>query len=772
MLGTEPISKNAMITLAEKAAASQRRISKAKGMTGTVIQAGEIEGIEFNSKLYKEQWIGESDAVGIIQKMRLTNPQVQALLLATKLPILGADWTIEAADHENVEGLEQGVAEEHAKTARRGFFETPIEDWRTTCQHSLTHLDYGFSLFEKEWEVADDGFYGIRRFGQRLPQTVLRWNTKKGELSGIDQRFYNSDEGTFDEVTIPAESLILLSHLREGNNFAGVSMLRPIWAYVNIKEMLIKLLSIAFEREALGIPIATEPEGGASSAQIDDLEDLLENIRAHQKQYGILPHGFELEWFFNEGGSGARDAILNAIRYIDEQTLNSGLAQFIGLGSTATGSKGVAKEHADLFWMVLNGIALTMASAFSGVGRGPTSGVIRQIVFLNHGEATAYPFLKVSGVESNNLTDFSEGLAKLGQFITIDDVMEEFIRAKFGAPQRPLSEVKANPKSKQVEDEKKEKEAALAKVNGQVPPDEKDPAATPGKKKKDEADTDPVKKAAEAVNLFTDGAFAFIPPRPLVGAEIHVRFAEMALRLDTVPKDATAEVMSEVKTAIEKILPRLNRAIKAGKVASVPKRLTGLEAAIRAILDRHVEETITFGKVTVRGEARRQALAPATPAPVRRFAEELPPGFEYDEHLTLRRTALDGTVDAVAAEVAAAAAARVRTEGIGAIRHRLPGISVSRATIGSIGVRRSSIGLTATALNLGRDQAAAALNVQQVQFSAIMDQRTCAECGAADGRTFPFGSSEHTAHECPYATCEGGGLCRCILVYLFSGDKR
>lgn len=764
-------SKNAMIAMAEKAAKTQARISKAKGAPGTVISGGEIEGIEHNTNLQREKWLGETGDVGIVQKMRLTNPQVQAMMLAVKLPILGGEWNIREADYANVDGLEKSGAEEHASTVRRGFFETPVDDWRHTLSEALLHLDYGFFLFEKEWEVQDDGTYGIRKFGPRLPQTVIRWLTKKNEFAGVEQRYYDSDSSQFIEAELKAESLILLTHAREGNNFAGVSLLRPIWAICQIKEMLLKLLSIAFEREALGIPIATMPEGGASADQIDDVEKLLENIRAHQKQYGILPFDFKLEWVFNGGSSGSWKAILDALRYLDEQTLNSSLTQFIGLGSTASGSRGVAKEHTDLFWMVLNGIAASLSSAFSGVGRGPTSGVIRQLVFLNHGEQAAYPYLEAGGIEGNNLSDFSDGLQKMGKYLTPDDVMEEFIRAKFGVPLRPPEEVDANPKSAQIEREAAAKAAAVPPQPGSEDPkdgDDKDPAN--GKAPKGDDDKDPIK--ARDVVLAETGAFAFVPPRELTSLEQSVRFAEMALRFDTAPEDATAEVIGEIKAAIEKILPRLNRAIKKGAVASIPKKLPGLEAAIKAVLDRHVEETITFGEATVRGEARRQALTPVTAAPVRRFAEEPPPGFEYDEHLTLRRTALDGTVDAVAAETAAAALARVKTEAIGAIRHRLPGISVSRATIGSIGVRRSSVGLTATALNLGRDQAAAALNVQQVQFSAVMDQRTCSECAPADGRTFPFGSVEHTAHECPFATCEGGGLCRCILVYLFSGDKR
>lgn len=771
--GIEP-SKNAMIAMAEKAAKTQARVSKAKGAPGTVITGGEIEGIEHNTKLGREQWLGETGDVGIVQKIRLTNPQVQAMMLAVKLPILGGEWDIRAADFANVDGLEKSGAEEHAATARRGFFETPVDDWRHTLSEALLHLDYGFFLFEKEWEVQPDGTYGLRKFGPRLPQTVTRWLTKKNEFAGVEQRYYDSDKSEFIEAELKAESLILLTHAREGNNFAGVSLLRPIWAICQIKELLLKLLSIAFEREALGIPIATMPEGGASVDQINAIENLLENIRGHQKQYGILPFDFKLEWVFNGGSSGSWKAILDALRYLDEQTLNSSLTQFIGLGSTASGSRGVAKEHTDLFWMVLNGIAASMSSAFSGVGRGPTSGVIRQLVFLNHGEQAAYPYLEVGGIEGNNLSDFSDGLQKMGKYLTPDDVMEEFIRAKFGVPLRPPEEVDANPKSAQIEREAAAKAAAVPPQPGNEDPkegDDKDPAR--GKAPKSDDDKDPIKAS-------DTGAFAFVPPRELTALEQSVRFAEIVMRLDNGADDVAAEVIDEIERSYESIRARVDRAIKNQKVGSIPKKIPGLKDRIEVILKAEVADARTFGAKTIADERKRQARGTQPKrASVRRFADGRPEVddvtellADYEAHLGVRELALNSTTEEVAAEIASRVQSRMRIESMGALRSGETGLQFSRVLPGVKETRNGTAGLTATAMNLGRDEAAAVFgeSIKEVQFSAVADNSTCFSCDGADESIFVFGGPEHYGHECPFINCEGGRMCRCILVYLFAGE--
>lgn len=706
-----------------------------------MISGGEIYGIEHNAKLGREQWLGEPGTPGIVQQMKLSNPQIQAVMLALKLPIVSADWTVEPADYREIEGLTQDAAEEHAKTVRKGIFETPAHDWRDTVGESLLHLDYGFMLFEKAWTVLPDGTYAVDEFASRLPSTIRKWYTdpENGRFAGVEQQYYKPEVGLVT-VDIDAANLILLTHGREGNNFAGVSIVRPLWAFAKVKEMLIKLLSLIAEREAMGLPTVNEPEGGATDGQIDQIENLLKNMMAHQKKYAILPHGFTLEWIYNQGSGQAIAAILDLIRYIDEQTLNAGLSQFIGLGSTATGSQGVAEEHTDLFWMVENGIAANIASGFNGVGRGQSSGVIRQLTVLNHGEQVAYPTLQAGSIEGSGLSDFADALQKMGTFVNQDDVMDEFIRAKLGAPARdPDAEVEVEPKEK-------------------APPPEDKPETKPDDDEKQEDEIDA--KMADS--------FAFVPKRDLTQPEKSVRFAEIMLRIDAA-EDTAEDVISIVASAYADVSKRVNRAVASGSISKIPKRIKGLEAAIYEVVSAETDDALEFGRKTVASEKKRQerGAKPIRPS-VRRFADTIDRA-EYLKRLKLRREALEAQEAELAAEIAARAESKMRQEALGAIRRGEDALAVEAIVPSVQDIKRGTAGLTATAINLGRDEAAAAFgeSLQAVQYSAVMDQNTCGPCADADTQIFPFNSPEHHAHECPYGQCEGGSLCRCILVYVF-----
>jgi hypothetical protein len=49
-------------------------------------------------------------------------------------------------------------------------------------------------------------------------------------------------------------------------------------------------------------------------------------------------------------------------------------------------------------------------------------------------------------------------------------------------------------------------------------------------------------------------------------------------------------------------------------------------------------------------------------------------------------------------------------------------------------------------------------------FTAVLDKNTCDECADADGAEFEEGSPEEDEYDVPYALCEGGVNCRCMIV--------
>lgn len=115
-------------------------IIAAKGMAGTNILDGILEE-EYNPEL--------SGLRGMItfDKMRRSDAQISAVLLAMELPIRNAYWSIEPAKDENDEVTEE--AEEVAQFVNEAIFERMQDGWDNKLHEIITMLPFGFSLFEK-----------------------------------------------------------------------------------------------------------------------------------------------------------------------------------------------------------------------------------------------------------------------------------------------------------------------------------------------------------------------------------------------------------------------------------------------------------------------------------------------------------------------------------------------------------------------------------------------------------------------------------------------
>jgi len=93
---------------------------------------------------------------------------------------------------------------------------------------------------------------------------------------------------------------------------------------------------------------------------------------------------------------------------------------------------------------------------------------------------------------------------------------------------------------------------------------------------------------------------------------------------------------------------------------------------------------------------------------------------------------------------------------------------------GSTGyVHTNALSADHVALNAGRsaegDQQTQDGNVESVYYSAVLDASCCEPCSSADGETAPDEESllPLTA---PNPDCLGGPLCRCLIVYVYSGE--
>ena len=132
-------------------------------------------------------------------RMRRSDAQVSAVLLAMELPIRNAFWDIEPAKNDDDEVTDE--YQEQADFIKENLFERMQDGFDAKLREILTMLPFGFSIFEKVY-VSDGERVWLDKLGFRKQPTITRWTTS-ARLPGITQLLPTpSPSGEF-EVSIP-----------------------------------------------------------------------------------------------------------------------------------------------------------------------------------------------------------------------------------------------------------------------------------------------------------------------------------------------------------------------------------------------------------------------------------------------------------------------------------------------------------------------------------------------------------------------------------------
>lgn len=184
-------------------------VTAVKGMAGTKIIDGYLDE-EYNPQL------AGFKGMEVYDRMRRSDAQVSAVLLAMELPIRNAYWDIEPAKNEDDEVTPE--YQEQADFVTEALFERMQDGWDNKLREILTMLPFGFSLFEKVYKVEDDRVW-IDKLGFRKQVTIQRWITS-ARLPGVTQLLPTPGPTGEFEVSIPGYQLLLFSFRKEGDNFS------------------------------------------------------------------------------------------------------------------------------------------------------------------------------------------------------------------------------------------------------------------------------------------------------------------------------------------------------------------------------------------------------------------------------------------------------------------------------------------------------------------------------------------------------------------------
>lgn len=741
------------------------------GRTGTTIYSGRLEE-EFNLDIRNEKGFGQPGGpAGIYEEMRQSDATTQLLLLLSVLPVVSAEPTVTI--HPDGDPA-------FAKQIHSWLFEemqtNPATLLRWICDG---YFGDGFALGEVRLGTSG-GAWKPMDVGQRLAKSIYAWHLDADgrKLEEVEQ-WVQGDGVTDSHPRIPAEKILLWSNGGFGLNFQGVSLFRPCYAAWKIKQMLLRYIGVRGERAAIGVPILFYEPGAES--EMDNFKQILRTWRSHEKSYILLnrqhvqPDGLVVKHCDSE-----RLPLGEDIATLNQEILSAGAAAFFNLGMTATGARSVGEIHADFWQMAAAGHARVIADGFQPL--------INKLVDWNFGKPAngKYPYVELRGVKRINWGQVAQ-LLQTG-LLTADSEMEQVARENFMLPSHRVSVPEAKP------------EAA-----------------------EQEADNRGVGAHDHAERTWKMRAGGVVSWRELRPEELRYDWDAIRLRFDSAPREVQGlfeQDRDRWLAAHRQDFEDLIRAPQAARRAQVDamfstaemramtKELRSLLQQVRIFGQRQAQKAARKDRLTPpaeRQEQRTEAANVAEPGvgsqgalerlgqmldrPITLACADVPdyePTTFVSKHLG-GREGVDKLLDNEAARLADIWRAALADSTAGAVQEAQAQVSMGVDAGQAVGALTNDLlalaldkptkgawGIIARAFNLGEDEFANMVGTgvfTKIKYSALLDERVCDECEAADmAPAVVIGSPEEAdLPNVPNPDCDGnnGGcnMCRCVWTY-------
>lgn len=417
-------------------------------------------GTDISGHRFFEEYLDalrDTQAADTWDEMRRSDDQVAMLLgLVTNL-IVSANWFIAPADDSEEEQkiadfvsfllFEDMGTEDHPKT---------FEKFKT---EALTIIPFGYALFEItnkiEFDHPEFGTYvGIKGLDWRSPRTIEEWYlSRSGELEKVRQ-MDNSDRADTGDIFMSGKFLLHMAHQMEGDNYEGISMLRPIYGNWSRKNIMLKLQMIGMERAATGVPIATLPEGQINSTSQDALEDSLSRFVSHEKQYIISPKGYDITSLKIEHDADDADKV---IQREDRGMAKRFMAGFLELGLSGGGAFALGTDWSDLF---LSGLEVHGGEVTAPIN----TKLIPMMVKQKYGKRRKYPQMQIEGINDKAGKEFAEILKILKEtdLLQASGRLTETVHKRYSLPYD--KDLEPDPDNADVETPSPSAKAALSEM--------------------------------------------------------------------------------------------------------------------------------------------------------------------------------------------------------------------------------------------------------------------------------------------------------------------
>jgi hypothetical protein len=359
------------------------------------------------------------------------DPQVAAVINAYSLPIRRSTWAVDPTGcRDEVARLVADdlglpvLGDDQPGPARvRGV------SWAEHLRVALLHLTFGHYGFEMLARLDGDGRARLVALADRPPSTITNLHVNdNGDLLGVSQ-----DNRLFESAPqISADRLLWYCHDREGAQWQGTSLLRPVFPAWLLKRECQRILGTSSRRFGMGVPTLRALPGTAPTPEQMALAgQVAQQMRGGEHAGAAIPPGFVVELLGMQGG--APDT-LGFLKWLDQQISRSALAQFLDLGGqTSHGSFSLGASFIDLFTLSIAAAAEYMADVV-------TRQVAARLVEWNWDDTENVPAVTVSdiGTKHEVTADAIQQLVSVGA-IQPDPALDAYLRTTFQLPMRDPS---------------------------------------------------------------------------------------------------------------------------------------------------------------------------------------------------------------------------------------------------------------------------------------------------------------------------------------------
>lgn len=351
---------------------------------------GSAEETYFKSPLVSDSYQAPYNSDDLWQKTgdyriyedMVKDDQVSICLRLKKDLILGSGFEIVTADDDQ-EDIADDISNRIENT------DIPFLDY---VDEILTAYDFGFSLTEKIFKIADDGSLELGSLKTRHPNSWLLYQDDKGAVTKYEQ---NTVAGN---INVNPKSLIHFINNRRFQNPYGTSDLRAAYNAWFAKRQVVRYFAIFLEKAASPIPVGryekNAPPGTAAS--------LLDILKKFQTKTAIaIPKEVEVEFLEAKSSGEAYSKAINIFNMFIGRSLF--IPDLLGMSGSETsgGSFAMGKEQIGLFFMHIN-------RRRASIERIINKHIVEPLIIYNHGFLENYPTFRFKPLDDNQAMELAK----------------------------------------------------------------------------------------------------------------------------------------------------------------------------------------------------------------------------------------------------------------------------------------------------------------------------------------------------------------------------